>query len=273
MHKTMNRDNNPMQGHVAKAKFFRAFARGIFLLIILLILVGFSAEVWAQGTEPVESKGSILWSMVGIIAFGTAIWWLESKCPCDPRSPWHDDGTQGKDTAGVQPLKPWPRDEPTSQPESLPQPWPSFERAFPDLDLPIVEGTISEETIQQIITPPSDPVPNYTLDSLYPGYKSRAADDPNFVERRKHDRTHTGSESHKDDHAVLLFTFSMKQRLSEKRQQKEDYDHHNTAAISVEDLEKALLVAMRRGNVIDIANHCMFLEARGVRTIKTGVRG
>lgn len=108
-------------------------------------------------------------------------------------------------------------------------------------------------------------------DLLYPNYRTRASDKPGFVERRKHDRVPT-TDAHRDDHAILMLTFSMKQKLQATRQAKMNLDHHNKAAVSLEELEQALLVAMRSGDLIDIANHVMFLHERGVRHITAGVR-
>lgn len=212
--------------------FFVIFARFMLALLTFLLLIGFCAEAAASEGEPATFNPE------GLIIFGivaaAAFYLKSSSLPCDPL---YDVG-QPSDF-GVQPSKPW-RDH-----------------------APLAE--ILSEPNERL----ADPLP--TKDILYPNYRTRACDKPGFVERRKHDRVPT-TDAHRDDHAILMLSFSMKQRLANMRQMKENLDHHNHAAVSLEELEQALLVAMRRGDLIDIANHVMFLHERGVKAITSGVR-
>lgn len=234
MYKTYYRTTERLPRNTAKEKFFRSFARGMLLFLLLLILAGVGAEAYAADAAQSEPPKNMLWPVVGIIFLGAAIYYCEWKYPCQ----------QWREQHSLVDL--------TMDPEIKPF-------------VPLAkESEPAEQKGPTILLSKTD--------ALYPAYRTRACDDPNFVERRKHSRDTTTSEAHKDDHAVLMFSFSMKDRLAAARDARENSDHHNTAAVSVEDLEIALVIAMRRGNIIDIANHCMFLHSRGVRNIKTGVR-
>jgi hypothetical protein len=75
-------------------------------------------------------------------------------------------------------------------------------------------------------------------------------------------------QSHTDDVAVTLFTMDMRHRLAADRHLG-IHGWHDTELITDGELAIALRLAMRRGDLVNIANHCMMLHRRGVRNVNT----
>lgn len=247
--KTIMYKNNidPFKGHNFRRLAYRHFAKATLLFLFILCAVASCGNALAASDTPLVTGTWVdfVWPVLGVAAFIWMVVWPAMCFPCYGYSPTEPQGYPTTDTDSlhwtdlvtnslVEPTKPW-----------------SVE---PDTEKLRAAGYFDKTEA------PEAPEAPHT----------RATDRTPIPERRANPAPF--SESHKDDLGVLLFSFAMKTKLAVCRESKGRHGWYDPEVVTDDQLELGLLLVMRKGDVVDIANYCMFLHERGIKQIKRGVK-
>lgn len=233
---------NTSKPHSTLKACARAFLIGIAIVCLMVIYAAFATPAHA-GTGTAEKIEGVFWPIVGVVCACVAI-------VCFHLDAFPSCGGYAKESrrAGVEPTKPWDGEPLT--------PWPKID-AQDDLcpsGWPAIRPIVAAAPYQTPPEPSNRSIDNYPLPDTASG-----SGNPD-------------KEAYKDEVGVTLFTLAMRLKLAFCRDHKGRHGWHDPDVITNEQLELALLIVMRKGDVVDIANHCMMLHERGIKNIKTGVR-
>lgn len=230
---------------------FRIAATWILAFVGVILLLAVSTNVLAADGRPVPVGGVVLAFVMGVVFLAMAV-----------------TGTRKNyGPAGVEPTKPWPRSEDEE---------PTHGAA---VDLTLASASASHdadhlmETFHPLPAPTRAAPPMPRVKPPYTGEERRRgirATDLSDAEQATAEPYRDGipgyGEAHKDDLGVFFFTFDMKSKLADCRARGR-LGWHDPNVISDEQLKLALRLAMRKGDVVDIANHCMMLHQRGITNV------
>lgn len=238
-----------------RTSFFRVFASTVLFVVAVITLTCVASLAFAAEPQQVAKEAGINgWQIAGMVTLFILVvigLYLDSQNTPDFDNVWIGWGDRKVE---AETPKPWHNNTSPFRPdETLPKPTrpaPPMPECRPHIPQPVME---TRREVPEIKLPE-------------PAF-GRATDLPE--DRRRFPQPPEGSlhSTHRDDLGVFMFGAAMRERLKYCREVDNKHGWWDPSICDTTELVVHLKLAMRKGDVVDIANLCMMLHQRGQQKI------